>query len=595
MALALLLGACRLVTEFVLVPIEEDTPELCADGRDGDFDGLTDCQDWSCLDLLPCCDIPEVVLVDEFDSGPDDCGVSECADADCGELTCGPNPDVWHTWPCPYPTECEGALRLNKTSCFPSGVLSRTDFSLEPGLRAEVDIAGLPELLGNVELALTIQDEAALAGSLAECGSDQQITGFAAIRQRRKGEGYEFAALSQGSEIGASAAIADAEATHTIAIGIDRDRYLVYSVDGEPFTTAPEPLPPTSVRAHVALSGLTAHVRFEAVRVQEGLRCHDPTAWAPEGGDIESAMVLSGDTEESSSFDLDEVFHPAVRETDTGLELFYTGCRWLPGTSDCEPFLLGIGRATSSGAGAFQRDAEHNPWLTPEDFPEAGLAGNYRNLSVDLLPGEPRRAIAAPTADTGIFVLGQDMLPAFEAIPRDFPNGWDAVRMCCPSVLALPDGTTYVWYAGSPSEGDEDWSIGLAISTDGVTFDRVGSGPVLSFGSAGSFDSEAVLSPTVVYDTKRGLFRMWYEGRDYFGKTAIGYAVSTDGIEWHKAPQNPVLVPEDIGLTSVGGPEVHLAGDGRLRAWVHGVIEGESRRQIFALSNEGTLIGGDEE
>ncbi len=593
-ALVLVLGACRVVTEFVLLPVEESTAELCVDGRDSDFDGLTDCQDWNCIDLLPCCDIPEVVLVDDFDSGPDNCGTSECAEANCAELTCGPDPEVWHTWPCPFPTQCEGALRLHKTSCFASGVLSHMEVSLEPGLRVEVDIAGLPEILGYVELALTIQDEAALAGSLAECGIDQQVTGFAALRQRRHGEGFELAALSQGSEIGVSPEISDAEETHTVALGIDRERYVFYSLDGDVFATAPEPLPPTSERAHIALSGLTAHVRFEAVRVQEGLRCHDPTAWMPAGSDIESAVVLSGDSEGGSSFDRDEVFNPAVRETDGGLELFYTGCRWLPGTSDCEPFLLGVGRATGTSGAALSRDGT-NPWVIPEDFPEAGLAGIYRGMSVDLLPGEPRRAIAAPTGNVGLYILDEDMQPAFEAVPRDRPVDWDSGQKCCAAIVEQPDGTTYVWYAGVSTQGGEAWRIGLATSTDGTNFERVGGGPVLSVGPPGSFDSEAVLNPTVLYDTKRELFRMWYEGRDYFGKTAIGYAVSTDGMEWHKAPANPVLAPEDAGLASIGGPEVHLADDGRLRAWVHGIIEGESRRRIFAFTNEGALIGGEDE
>jgi hypothetical protein len=159
--------------------------------------------------------------------------------------------------------------------------------------------------------------------------------------------------------------------------------------------------------------------------------------------------------------------------------------------------------------------------------------------------------------------------------------------------LEHPDGATYLWYSARSALDDPTASIGLAIAADGTSFERHPDNPVLEPGPPGSFDSEAVSHPSVVYDSSRSLFRMWYEGRDFFGKSSIGYAISTDGVEWHKWPGNPVLVPEDVGLASVGGPDAHLASDGRLRAWVHGTTADEEHRMIYELRNEGALVEPD--
>ena len=585
-----LLSACQLTVQFELVAIEETDADLCSDGRDNDFDGLTDCQDWSCVDQLPCCDIPEVVFIDDFESGPESCAASECTEAICSELTCGPDAMAWHTWPCPFPKQCDGGLRLEKTTNFASGVLSEVEVALNPGLLVDVDIKGRPELHGYVELALTLQDKSDLAGSLDPTGSDQEIMGFAALRQRYTQAGYQLVALSQGVEIGTSPEVTTADASHTISLGLDRNRVAFFELDGEVFAATAEPIPVTTRRARIALSGLTEQVVFEAVRVQAGLRCPDPLAWGPAAADTEASVVLAPD---GSGFDADEVYHPAVRVGDEGLELYYTGCMWKLGTSECFEFEnVGIGRALGSETGEYQRDGMDR-WLKPDDFPSA--FGIYPEMSIDVLSAEPLRAIAAPTADSGVYMLDENLQPDFEAVLRDRPNCWYSRYMCCASLLEHPDGTTYIWYAGLFEDAVDTWHIGVATSTDGVSFDCPNPDPVLSPGSPESFDSESLLSPTVVYDAELGLFRMWYQGRDYFGETAIGYAVSIDGVEWHKSPHNPVLVPADLGLSTIGGPEVLLSEDGRLRAWVHGTTGAEPRRRIFALTNEGRLIEGEED
>ena len=137
------------------------------------------------------------------------------------------------------------------------------------------------------------------------------------------------------------------------------------------------------------------------------------------------------------------------------------------------------------------------------------------------------------------------------------------------------------WYAGRGGP-DDPWRIGLAESTDGVAFTKHPSNPVLVEGEAGDSDESGLTAPAVLHE--RGLYRIWYEERGFFDTTTIGYAVSTDGVSWHKYPGNPVVTPEDVGLEAVRAPSVARVG-GRLVMAVsqdHGI--GSSR--IYGLINQ---------
>ena len=122
------------------------------------------------------------------------------------------------------------------------------------------------------------------------------------------------------------------------------------------------------------------------------------------------------------------------------------------------------------------------------------------------------------------------------------------------TVSAFKDGeTTWLYYGGSDATGSVDcpgindthWRIGLAQSTDGVTFARVAGtetgGAIVDLGAPGQFDSFLAYRPFVLKDG--ALFRMWYNGstRPFncpAGTLAddrrIGYAESADGVHWTK-------------------------------------------------------------
>ncbi|MDR0703550.1 MAG: hypothetical protein LBF88_01030 [Planctomycetaceae bacterium] len=82
--------------------------------------------------------------------------------------------------------------------------------------------------------------------------------------------------------------------------------------------------------------------------------------------------------------------------------------------------------------------------------------------------------------------------------------------------------------------------IGYATSTDGINFTRQSEKPVLE-PEAGWEKNIAVMCPHVNWDKEEGIFKMWYSGGEQNEPNAIGYATSKDGLHWEKYAGNPVF------------------------------------------------------
>ncbi len=156
-------------------------------------------------------------------------------------------------------------------------------------------------------------------------------------------------------------------------------------------------------------------------------------------------------------------------------------------------------------------------------------------------------------------------------------ESWDAAGPETASVLEK-DGTWYLWYTAKPcnrpiGEVGRFKCIGLATSTDnGFTWNKE-PGPVMEHtqpweqpfqyevvepgGGPVLYWEGGVQEPTVLWDERAGLFRMWYEGHSQitlppeieggepftYPVHRIGYATSTDGRTWDKEDNNPVFSP----------------------------------------------------
>jgi predicted GH43/DUF377 family glycosyl hydrolase len=125
------------------------------------------------------------------------------------------------------------------------------------------------------------------------------------------------------------------------------------------------------------------------------------------------------------------------------------------------------------------------------------------------------------------------------------PGTWDSRVRDTPYVIKDPYGYK-LWYLGADHIG-YPWSdsltlvFGFATSSDGLHWD-VWPEPVLKKGHTDSWDAVWLESPAVIYED--GLYKMWYTGMTTEGGKArgqIGYATSTDGIDWDKHPDNPLV------------------------------------------------------
>jgi predicted GH43/DUF377 family glycosyl hydrolase len=105
-------------------------------------------------------------------------------------------------------------------------------------------------------------------------------------------------------------------------------------------------------------------------------------------------------------------------------------------------------------------------------------------------------------------------------------------------VAIYNSGVTNIWYAESPN---------------GINWNTIGSSPVLSPGTSGSWDDHAVFPAAVMKVNNQ--YRMYYNAwRDNYGMMSVGLAFSTDGIHWEKNAA-PVIAANsqyyEIGLEDV--------------------------------------------
>ncbi len=174
--------------------------------------------------------------------------------------------------------------------------------------------------------------------------------------------------------------------------------------------------------------------------------------------------------------------------------------------------------------------------------------------------------------------------------PVLFPTGlgWEREGVGFPTVIRV-DGRYYMYFTMlKRARAHRDAAIGLAISDDGVRWERVG--PVLLPGSAGVWDSRAAVSPEV-FVSGDGTWHMLYAGgRDFpgdpDGRWAILHAESEDGIYWRADPE-PVIVGELVGMEDALNPEILVLPDGPYWLAFSARVEHSHFRLFLAHSDDG--------
>jgi len=142
---------------------------------------------------------------------------------------------------------------------------------------------------------------------------------------------------------------------------------------------------------------------------------------------------------------------------------------------------------------------------------------------------------------TASSALGEKPVPpkTNPALPLGDLESWDSGGMFRPSVV-FKDGIYHMWYTGSSSpDGSTGFSVGYARSTDGVNWQKPSRKPVLENSTSG-WDGSWVGFAWVAWDESLPAFRMWYTGSDG-SSIKVGLATSSDGISWQKNVSNPAF------------------------------------------------------
>lgn len=215
----------------------------------------------------------------------------------------------------------------------------------------------------------------------------------------------------------------------------------------------------------------------------------------------------------------------------------------------------------------------------------SGADPNYTGLPSFTVTGTNNDDESAPPGSTG-WVKN----PA-PAVPTSPAPAWDDKTTQEPSVIKLAANSYVMWYEGTNAAGQKHEQIGRATSADGVTWVKSATPVLTHTGINGTFDKNGVGDPTVLFDGVT--YRMWYAGRENAAtKNKIGLATSTDGITWTRSPSNPVLVPTAGTFDTVGvsGPQVIFdAGTSTYHLWYTGLDGTGVTRIGHATSPDGVV------
>jgi predicted GH43/DUF377 family glycosyl hydrolase len=162
------------------------------------------------------------------------------------------------------------------------------------------------------------------------------------------------------------------------------------------------------------------------------------------------------------------------------------------------------------------------------------------------------------------------------------PADWDAFNVLHCAVVRDEQGYK-MYYTGEPvPPGYAFRSIGVALSRDGIRWEKFADNPVIAPSrniKSDEFDNVHCHLPTVLYQPNRKpRYQMWYSGYQNNGGNRIGYAHSDDGLKWVRSPK-PVLgygKSGDFDDGSLRCPDVLIHPQtGEYWMWYYGSRPGE--------------------
>ena len=171
-------------------------------------------------------------------------------------------------------------------------------------------------------------------------------------------------------------------------------------------------------------------------------------------------------------------------------------------------------------------------------------------------------------------------------------SGFDATRVATPAVVKVGDAYTLLY---SGMQFGNAMQIGLATSSDGITWAKSSSNPVISNAQSPSWASFREVPATLMYEN--GTYELWFNGDNSNLATDLGYgsgfglATSTDGINWTFG-SNPIRwelnTPNGTGIDL---EEVVKLGNQYFAYYQNTTPSG--RTQDYAVSTDGKNFSSD--
>ena len=155
---------------------------------------------------------------------------------------------------------------------------------------------------------------------------------------------------------------------------------------------------------------------------------------------------------------------------------------------------------------------------------------------------------------------------------------WDSADVGDPYVITK-GGILYMYYLGQNDKLVQ--RLGVARSEDGIRWEKLISNPVLDVGAVGTFDENGLGEPSVAHVPP--YFYLIYTGRDASENRNIGYAISTDGVNWKKMSIHGLLSSDQRGQWAshvVCDTTLLAMGQGKFLVWFGGGDKQEAAQNL---------------
>ncbi len=237
---------------------------------------------------------------------------------------------------------------------------------------------------------------------------------------------------------------------------------------------------------------------------------------------------------EPGAFDDTHLFAPCVMEEKGTFTLYYSGS-----TNDVANRVFQMGRATSTDGIHFTKDPE----------PIFAFGDGKHSILTPTLLRNPDGSVLRESGKLRLWFAATDFVSGTGAHTLHEATSEDGITWSAPSSAQfdgiyaptiIKEGNLYhMWYSDVSAD---PWIVRHAQSPDGRTWAKTET-PCIVIDQP--WEKERLFYPAVI---KHGdTWVMWY-GAYWSGRkstTAIGTATSTDGVNWIKAPNNPVLTPDE--------------------------------------------------